>query len=357
MLFAPPALSQTALIAYMIAAQILYSTAYSLFAVPYIALPAELTNGFEERTRLLSFRTVFVSLGQMLATAATAALIKSGGGGGAAYAMMGLVMALVIGGAMTATVLSIPSTHAELDAAGQAMPSVPLARQIALMGRNRPYLLLLGAKVFQFLSFASMGSTGLLFMLNVLGVGYNGQIQLTVVQNIASALSMPLWVWAGRKIGKRNTYLVGVAIFAGSALSWLGAGHGISPLAIMLRGAFAGAGSGALILMSVSMLGDTMVYDRAVTGMGREGLLSSTVAVVEKASFALGVAILGVFLHAAHYVPTLGGKLVQQPASAQLALTLGYTVIPAVMFVANAVFLALYDLDEAKLAATRAAQR
>jgi len=354
MLFAPPALSPSALIAFMIAAQILYSTAYSLFAVPYMALPAELTQGFDERTRLLSFRTVFVSIGQMLATAGTAAVIRSGGGNGQAYATMGIVMALIIGGAMTATVLAVPATHAALDTDGRRAPAVPLIRQFALMSRNRPFLLLLGAKVFQFLSFAAIGSTGLLFMLNVLGVGYDGQIELMVIQNLVTALSMPLWVWLGRIIGKRRTYLLGVLLFCATALSWLLAARGISLSGIMLRGVFAGAGSGALILMSVSMLGDTMVYDRVVTGIAREGLLSSTVAVVEKASFALGVAVLGIFLRAAHYVPTLGGKLVQQPTSAVLALTMGYTVIPAAMFILNALFLWLYDLDEAKLAGARA---
>jgi GPH family glycoside/pentoside/hexuronide:cation symporter len=354
MLFAPPALSQSALIAYMIAAQIIYSTAYSLFAVPYMALPAELTQGFGERTRLLSFRTVFVSIGQMLATAGTAAVIKAGGGGGPAFATMGIVMALVIFGAMSATVLSVPTTHGEERKEGDA-PALSLARQIALMGRNRPYRLLLGAKVFQFLAFASMGSTGLLFMLNVLGLGYDGQILLTAVQNVATALSMPLWVRTGATMGKRKTYLIGVLLFCATALSWLLVGHGVSTAGIVLRGIGSGFGSGALILMSISMLGDTMVYDRAITGMAREGLLSSTVAVVEKASFALGVAVLGIFLRAAHYIPTTGGKLVAQPDSAVLALSLGYTAIPAAMFIANGVFLWLYDLDEAKLAQAQAA--
>ncbi|RVU06944.1 MFS transporter [Novosphingobium umbonatum] len=354
MLFAPPALSQSALIAYMIAAQVIYSTAYSLFAVPYMALPAELTAGFGERTRLLSFRTVFVSIGQMLATAGTAAIVKAGGAGASAYATMGLVMALVIFGAMTATVLSVPTTHGEERKEGDA-PALSLARQIALMGRNRPYRLLLGAKVFQFLAFASMGSTGLLFMLNVLGLGYDGQILLTAVQNIATALSMPLWVRTGASMGKRKTYLIGVFLFCATALSWLLVGHGVSTAGIVLRGIGSGFGSGALILMSISMLGDTMVYDRAITGMAREGLLSSTVAVVEKASFALGVAVLGIFLRMAHYIPTTGGKLVAQPDSAVLALSMGYTAIPAAMFIANGVFLWLYDLDEAKLAQAQAA--
>jgi GPH family glycoside/pentoside/hexuronide:cation symporter len=225
---------------------------------------------------------------------------------------------------------------------------------MALILRNRPYMLLIGAKVFQFLAFASIGSTGLLFLLNVLQVGYEGQIMLTVMQNIVSALSMPLWVWTGQRIGKRRTYLIGVFLFCATALSWLLPLGGAT--GILLRGFSSGAGSGALILMSISMLGDTMVYDRVITGMAREGLLSSTVAVVEKASFALGVAVLGLFLRAAHYIPTMGGKLVQQPQSAVFALTMGYAVVPAAMFVVNGLFLWLYDLDEAKLAAARAQQ-
>lgn len=123
---------------------------------------------------------------------------------------------------------------------------------------------------------------------------------------------------------------------------------------IIVRGIFAGVGSGSLILMSISMLGDTMAYDRLITGMAREGLLSSAVAVVEKASFALGVAILGLCLRAAHYIPTTGGRLVEQPHSAMTALTLGYTAVPALLFIANGVFIWLYDLDEGKMAATRA---
>ncbi|WP_255418823.1 MFS transporter [Novosphingobium sp. THN1] len=112
MLFAPPVLGQGALMAWMIAALLIYSTAYSLFNVPYMALPSELTDGFHERTRLISFRTVFVSIGQVLALAGTAALVQSGGAGRGGYATMGLVMALIIGGAMTATALSIPVRHA-----------------------------------------------------------------------------------------------------------------------------------------------------------------------------------------------------------------------------------------------------
>jgi GPH family glycoside/pentoside/hexuronide:cation symporter len=48
-------------------------------------------------------------------------------------------------------------------------------------------------------------------------------------------------------------------------------------------------------------------------------------------------------------VPTTGGKLVQQPESAVFALTMGFAVIPALLFMVNGIFLWLYDLNEGKL--------
>ncbi len=352
MIFNPLTTSEHALVPYMIAALLVYSLAYSLFNVPYMAMPAELTNGFHERTRLLSIRTVFVSIGQLLSMAGTAALIKSGGGGEHGYALMGLVMALIIGGAMTATALAVPVLHGDAPREGHHLPS---GSQLRAIMANRPYMRLLGAKIFQFLAFASIASTTVLYLLNVLGVGYSGQIVLAVTQNVVTALSMPLWVRLGQRLGKRNTYFFGVILFCLGALSWLMADRDITTFGIVWRGIISGTGSGGVILMSVSMLGDTLAYDRFITGEGREGLLSSTIAVIEKTSFALGVAVLGWFLHHFGYIPTFGGKIVQQPASAVLALKLGYAVLPAAIYVINALFLWGYDLDEAKLTAAEKA--
>jgi GPH family glycoside/pentoside/hexuronide:cation symporter len=193
----------------------------------------------------------------------------------------------------------------------------------------------------------------LLYMLNVVGVGYTGQIIMAVTQNVVTALAMPLWVWSGKTIGKRRTYLCGVVIFCLTTLSWLLADSSITTVGIMVRAVGGGLGSGAIILMSISMLGDTQAYDRVLTGEAREGLLSSAIAVVEKVSFALGVAVLGVFLHALGYVPTTGGAIVKQPESAMLALKVGFAVIPSIMFTINGLFLWAYDLDEDKFAAAR----
>ena len=63
LIFSPPDLGNRALVAYMMGALVVYSTGYALFNVPYVAMASEMTSDFHERTRLWSFRTFFVSIG------------------------------------------------------------------------------------------------------------------------------------------------------------------------------------------------------------------------------------------------------------------------------------------------------
>lgn len=343
MIFAARPMGDTAMIVYMLAALILYSTGYSLFNVPYMTMPSEMTGSRYERSRLLSFRTVFVSIGQLLAMAGTAALISRSGGGAQGYLVMGWVMALVIG---TAMLLSFFGT-----ARAPVLEAKPVAAQAGQshswrgVFANRPFCLLMAAKVFQFLAFASVATASLLFMLNVLHLGYAGQMELALAQNIASALSMPGWLWLERRTGKRNAYLVGIGLMAVTAASWLAIPEGgIGVAGLIARGIGAGIGAGGMILLSISMLSDTFAHDRELTGLQREGLLSSIAAVIEKTSFAIGLAAIGLLLSLAHYVPTTNGKLVEQPASAVHALYACYTVIPIVFFLCNAACIWFYTL-------------
>lgn len=342
-IFSPPTLSDRAVDLYMLGALVVYSTGYSLFNVPYMAMPSEMTPSKYERSRLLSFRTVFVSLGQLLAMAGTAALISAGGGGAAGYKVMAYTMALVIGGAMALSFFGTARAPHLAVTERKAAPEMS-RNALKLLIANRPFCLLAAAKVFQFLSFASMATTSLLFMLNVLQIGYTGQMELAITQNVASALSMPGWLWLERRLGKRNAYLIGIAIMSATSLSWLTAGAGIGAAELIARGIASGIGSGGMILLSISMLSDTLAYDRDLTGLQREGLLSSVIAVIEKTAFAFGVAVVGYLLSQAHYVPTRNGQIIQQPASAVTALYLCFAVVPIALFACNAACIAFYKL-------------
>lgn len=355
MIFLPPAVVGATLVLYMALALVIYSTGYSLFAIPYIAMAGEMTDDYHERTRLFSFRVFCMSIGQILSVAGVAALIDIGGGGRSGYALMGSAMAALVGLSMALCLIGVRTARA----VERVKPPVdmPLGRRIALLTSNRPLLDLMGAKFLQYISIAVFSGVKVLFLLNVLGVGYAGVIHLALAQNIAGALSTPLWAMVGKRIGKRPTYLIGVTILALTYMSWAVAEPGIAMPEIWLRGALAGIGGNCMVLMSISMLPDVMEYDRIRSGgLRREGIFSGFYAIVEKFGYAIGPAVSGVVLAVAGYVPTTNGALIQQSAEVLRGLYIAAAGIPAALLVFSAILIWRYQLTEEKLRATRAVE-
>ena len=97
----PPGPSQPAAAVWVLIAFLLTATAFSLFQVPYIALPAELASGYDQRTRLLTWRVVVLTFAILLFGAGGPALRSLGGDDKfAGYLLMALVAGVVIGAGM-----------------------------------------------------------------------------------------------------------------------------------------------------------------------------------------------------------------------------------------------------------------
>src|SRR5690606_41366561 len=81
------------LVAFMLAA-----TAFSLFQVPYIALPAELVTDYDARTRLLSARVVVLTFAILLFGAGGPELVSAFAGmPGGGYLWMAIVAGVLLG--------------------------------------------------------------------------------------------------------------------------------------------------------------------------------------------------------------------------------------------------------------------
>ena len=350
LMFNPPRFAGGGLTLWMMFALIVYSTGYALFTVPYIAMSGEMTDGYHERTRLLSFRAFFVALGQTFSAAGTAALVGWFGGGSLGYAWMGGVSAAVLSISMILCFLS--TGKARTVARDVASPANHFAA-IRTLGKNLPFALLMGIKISQYMAIAIITTTKLLFLLNILKLGYSGMAQLTLVQNVVSAMSVPLWVMLAKRIGKRTAYLSASLLLILVYASWYGAAPGLPMSEVWIRGAVNGVAAAGTTLMSISMLPDVMEFDRLRTGLRREGLFSSFYTIVEKLAYALGAGVVGVLLTSAGYIPTLQGKLVQQPPSAIFALYMGSSVVPALLVAISAVLMLFYRLDDKRLTAMR----
>jgi Na+/melibiose symporter-like transporter len=103
----PPALGPVIGALWVLLAFTLTATAFSLFQVPYIALPAELTPSYDERTRLLTWRVVVLTLAILLFGAGGPALRRVSDDPVVGYLVMGIVAGVVIGvGMLIATTVA-----------------------------------------------------------------------------------------------------------------------------------------------------------------------------------------------------------------------------------------------------------
>ncbi len=353
MIFLAPPLSSTMLIVYMGAGLVLYSTGYSLFNVPYLALPADITRTNAERLRLISFRTAFIGIGQLTALALSAWLIQRGGGGESGYRMMGIIMASLVLVVMLASFVGTAKSRVNEVGLSTHKPSF---RDLGDAMGNKPLMLLLGAKLCQYVAFGVMQPINLLFLLNITSLGMTGMIHLAIVQNAMIFLSMPVWTRLGVRLGKRNCYLLAQAIMIPSVLSWWFAGADLSLPGLWARGMTFGFASAGALLMSTSILPDTIEYDRLRTGRERGGIFASLYSVNEKLGFAAGAAVLGWGMAWGGYMPTTGGKIIQQAPSAIHALYLIKTLVPSFMLLIGVFLLTRYKLTEDVLASMRSAQ-
>jgi GPH family glycoside/pentoside/hexuronide:cation symporter len=311
-----------------------------------VAMAGEMTDGYHERTRLLSFRAFFIGLGQMVASAGIAALMSWVGGGRLGYAAMGAAAGFLIASAMLA---SFFGTRAARMADTKPMPHVSRSEALRTLATNRPFVLLMIIKLSQYTGIASINTAKLLFLLNVVHTGYMGLVHLTFVQNLMTVITVPLWVWAGRAIGKRPAYMLSTVTLVVAYGSWYWTAPGITLPEIWIRGALNGVAAAGTALLSVSMLPDVMEYDRLRTGARREGVFSSLYTIVEKLGYALGAGLVGLVLASGGFVPTVQGAVVQQPTTAIQALYVSASLLPAGFILFSWILMCFYPLDQEML--------
>jgi GPH family glycoside/pentoside/hexuronide:cation symporter len=341
--------TSTGPIVYMTLILLLYATAYTVFNVPYLAMPAEMTENFHERTYLISFRVYGIAGAGYVGYFAGPVIIDVFGGGQAGFEGMAWAM----GGAVLASSLLCfyLTKDAPFKHKTQAAP-VGIRKQFDLAMQNRPFLWLMLVKLFGLLGQALSNPAKAFFFQLVLGASLTSFGWYWFAFYTAMIASQPMWLKLGKTHGKRNVFMAALLVNVVVNLSWLLATPA-EPFALtILRGIALGLLGGATLLMGQAMLPDTMEYDFRLTGLRREGVYAGVYTTIEKFAFAFGPALTGLVLAAMGYVPSKDG-MAEQPDSAVLAVYICAAGLPALTGILGALSLLGYDLTEEKLKATK----
>lgn len=343
LLFNVPDVSITMTYVYVGFTLALFAIAYTLFQVPYMAMPAEMTDDYHQRTRIMSWRVVFMSIGNVAGAGGFAALAKNLGGDRAGYAEAGWYFGAFVSLAMLATFFLTAGARQTAAVGGQEQ--IPWRQHLAWLRQNRPLMILMGTKIAIYLGVFSSLTTALFFFRSVLKLDETAFFMVFGAQMVTTIAFMPVCNWLSRKIGKKPAYVLSLVGFALVVCSWgLASPAEPAPLLIgraLLLGAF---GAGAH-LYGQSMLIDTFALDHRMTGQRREGVLAAAFSFVEKTCMALAPFVVGFLLSAFGFNKDIDPAADQTP-SATFAIYLGFVVIPVLCQVASILLLKFYQLSE-----------
>lgn len=348
LLFNMPSGGGAGTLAFFVFALLVYATGYAVFSVPYMAMPAEMTTSYHERSRLISFRVAAVAIASLLAVFVGPVLMTSFGGGKVGHSALSVFIAVVV---LAATLYCFVGTRNAPFHYSEASKATWAEKAKSLAG-NRPFVILLIVKLLQLMALALTQAAMPFLFQRVLQLSDTMMGFYFFAFYATMILVQPVWVRLSKTRGKRDIFILGTLIYGAIYLSWYFVSPG-EPLALVfLRAMGLGAMGGAVLLLGQSLLPDTMQWDYLRTGMRREGMLSAVYTVVEKVAFALGAALTGIILGRTGYIEG-GAAAANQPAAAIEAIYWLASFIPLGFLVLSVIALLFYDLTEEKLAAAR----
>ncbi|WP_251442991.1 MULTISPECIES: MFS transporter [unclassified Microbacterium] len=314
------------------------ATVYAFFQVPYLAMSAEITDDYAERTRMISWRVIVFTLAILASGAAAPALVEAFGGV-TGYRIMAASMAVLIlvgtAGVWLGT-RSVPLTRGE-EAEGR------LFSQLAIVLRDADARMLIIAFVLQAVAIG-MVLGGVVYVAR--HVVHDPAIATySFVCFVAPAIVLtPMWSRLGSRLGKRRGFAVATATMAVGLVALLAARTG-EAVPLLAASGIVGIGYAGAQLFPLAMLPDLAAEDARRSGANRIGMISGVWSGFELLGYALGPALLGLVLTLGDYRASTGDAG-PQPDSAQWAIVLGVSLVPAALCLLSLIPLSRYRLDD-----------
>jgi Na+/melibiose symporter-like transporter len=336
------------LVAFMLAA-----TAFSLFQVPYIALPAELVTDYDARTRLLSARVVVLTFAILLFGAGGPELVSAFAGlPGGGYLWMAVVAGVLLGVGMLVAATSAPR---------EAITTPPRASiasfyrdGLAALRGSRAFRTLLATFLLQALATGMMLAGAAYISKWVLHAGTTGTTLLFISLIAPALVCAPLWAVVSRRTGKEWAFGLASVLFGLAALSlvllvWMPGPWLYAPVGV------AGAAYAGMQTLPMAMLPDVISHDAKTNGPGRAGIFGGVWTAGETTGMALGAVVLTLVLALTGYQEAVVGEIVEQSANAVAGIVLSFSIVPAIMIGLSLWALGRYPLRRGDIDAATAA--
>lgn len=360
LLWNPPHASHAVLFVYLLASAIIVRTFITLYEIPSSALVAELTQDYDERTNLLTYRAVFGNIGGLgMGLLAYFVFLRPtraypqgqlnphgyNGYGVASAVVMFVVIILSAAG----TQRFVPFLHRPAEVSKR--PSQFVAEMVSTVS-NRAFLMTLGSGSFAAMA-GGLHSALMLYFATYYWELSSGQITILVVQGVIGALVASVVApYAARRIGKKAAALSASALSIPTAVSpfvlrmagLFPANHSVWLVpALLIFIIFVSTLSISATILTSSMIADVVEDSQVKTGRRSEGLFFAASAFTGKLVSAGGLFFAGLILSLVAF--PLAAKPGQVDPHILSRLVWAYMPTYAALSLAGFAFLCFYDIS------------
>lgn len=347
-------------IAYVLFTLIFFGIGYTVFNVPFIAMPAEMTTDYHERSSIHSWRVIFAGLGMMIAFAGSGILLRLLSDGvdengvqintAEDYAILSAIFASIVFASMLIAWRGTRSARITQ----RSVKELPGREQLKSFFSNKSFLTIIGVKASQLIAVYASQTAQFFMVVEVLKRSSSQMALISIPMVIVSIIAAPLLVRFSRRFGKRAGYMVSALFTCASYLSWVVSDPNEPEYMLVIRGAILGVGFAGNVMFAMSMITDAIELDKIKTGMNREGMYTAAFSFVEKSAGAMGPALVGAALSFAGFDSSADVNAGNYDAVRQATL-FGVAYIPATFALLSVFILSFYRLDEKTLADAREA--
>ena len=297
---------------------ILFDTVWTLTNVPYYALTSELTDDYDERSSLTTYRMVMAVPAYLLGAAVTPAIVGLFALQRTGFAVIGIVYGILAGAVLLISAAGFRERKTSVEARSEPNP----LKSIGAALHNKPFVWLCVTYFVVNISFAFIK----ILMAYYIEYQLLMKAETTLVMGlmlICVTISLPFWQWVSRKMDKGPAYGLGMLVGGAAVVLTFFLPHHSTGL-IYLISVLAGFGFSAQWIFPWAMVADVADFDRVESGQQRSGMYYGVWGLATKISEALALAAVGWILTGFGYVPN-----VEQTPQSLLGIRLFFGLVPA----------------------------
>ncbi len=343
-----PATNQWGLFFFYTFISMLLGTFFTTYSLPYTALTAELTEDYNERTSLNSFRFTFSLGGSIAALLIARTVFQQVSDPAQQYLTIGIICAVI---SVVPIFYCVWGTQARYklvnryQAARVENPNpLPIREQLRSVFTNRAFMFVVGIYLCSWFSLQLTAAIIPYFAVSWMGLQQaDSPLIILAVQGTALGM-LSVWSRISQKVGKKAVYFMGTGfwIISQAGLFLLQPGQTVM---LYFLAMLAGLGVSTAYLVPWSMLPDVIELDELETGQRREGLFYSFMVFLQKICLGVALAVILQSLEWTGYIsPTATVLAPIQPPAVLLAIRFAIGPIPTISLISGLILAYFYPI-------------